>query len=132
MTKRFSFRKAALEAARAADHKKSANIKLYDVHRSSTLADYYLVATVESTPHASAVQDAIDRSLQALLGAVGRRCDGGVRANWRVLDFGGLVVHLMSESARSFFDLERLWESARPVQWDRGAVSTTSARALEE
>lgn len=118
MTKRLSFRKAALEAARAADNKKSTHIKLYDVRRSSTLADYYLVATVESAPHSSAVQDEIERSLQTLLGTVGHRRDGRARAPWRVLDYGGLVVHLMNESSRSFFDLERLWESARPIHWD--------------
>lgn len=119
MTKRFSFRKAALEAARAVDDKKADQIKLYDVRRSSTIADYLLVATVESTPHSMAVQEELDRRLQHVVGEGRRRCDGGVRANWRVLDYGGLVVHLMNESARAFFDLERLWESARPVPFQR-------------
>lgn len=118
MTKRLSFRKAALAAARAADDKKSTHIKLYDVRRSSTLADYYLVATVESAPHSSAVQDEIERSLQTLLGTVGHRRDGHARTHWRVLDYGGLVVHLMNDSARTFFDLERLWESAHLVLWE--------------
>lgn len=119
MTKRFSFRKAALEAASTADDKKADQIKLYDVRRSSTIADYILVATVESTPHSIAVQEEMDRRLQNVLGEGRRRCDGGARANWRVLDYGGLVVHLMNESARAFFDLERLWESARPVPFHR-------------
>ncbi len=117
MTKRLSFRKAALAAARAADDKKAGQIKLYDVRRSSTIADYLLVATVESASHSAAVQDEIDRCIQNVLGVVGRRRDGGARTNWRVLDYGGLVVHLMNEASRTFFDLERLWESARPVVW---------------
>lgn len=116
MTQRVSFRKAALAAAQAADEKKSVDIKLYDVRRSSTIADYFLVATVESAPQSAAVEDEIDRRLASIVGAGGRRRDGGARAPWRVLDYGGLVVHLMNAAARSFFDLERLWESARRVQ----------------
>jgi ribosome-associated protein len=121
MGKRVSFRKAAVEAARVADEKKSIDIKLYDVQRSSPIADYILVATVESAPQSVAVQDEMDRRLKTFLGAGGRRCDGGTRANWRVIDYGGLVVHLMSESSRSFFDLERLWETARTVRWQKGS-----------
>ncbi len=121
MGKRPSFTKAALEAARASDDKKSIDIKLYDVRRSSTLTDYFLVATVESAPHASAVQDEIDERVRSVMGAVGRRRDGGHRANWRVLDYGGLVVHLMNDAARSFFGIERLWETARLVRWDTPA-----------
>lgn len=119
MGKRFSFRKAALEAARSADDKKSIDIKLYDVQRSSTIADYILVATVESGPHSEAVQDEMDYRLKNVLGVGGRRCDGGTRSSWRVIDYGGLVVHLMNESSRIFFDLERLWETARIVRWQK-------------
>ncbi|MBK8574256.1 MAG: ribosome silencing factor [Elusimicrobia bacterium] len=118
MTHRPSFRKAALEAARASDDKKSSDIKLYDVRRSSPLTDYFLVATVENAPQASAVQDEIDQRVRTVMGAVGRRRDGGHRANWRVIDYGGLVVHLMNAASRSFFGIERLWETARLVRWD--------------
>lgn len=106
-----------MEAARSADDKKSLNIKLYDVHRSSTIADYILVATVASVPHSAAVQDEMDRRLKIVLGTGGRRCDGGTRTHWRVIDYGGLIVHLMNEASRTFFDLERLWETARTVRW---------------
>jgi ribosome-associated protein len=126
MAKRPSFTKAALEAARASDDKKSCDIKLYDVRRSSALTDYFLVATVENAPHASAVQDEIDRRVRAVMGTIARRCDGGARANWRVLDYGGLVVHLMNTASRSFFGIERLWEAARLLQWD--TPSPASAR----
>jgi hypothetical protein len=68
MGKRFSFRKAALEAARAADDKKSIDIKLYDVRHGHPPCGLYLVATVESAPHASAVQDEIDQSSALVMG----------------------------------------------------------------
>jgi ribosome-associated protein len=117
MGKRFSFRQAALDAARAADDKKSIDIKLYDVRHASPIADYILVATVESAPHSAAVQEEMDRRLSAGVGPRGGRCDGGARSGWRVIDYGGLVVHLMNDGSRTFFDLERLWETARRVRW---------------
>ncbi len=107
----------ARAAARAADDKKARDVKLFDVRRSSTFADYFVLATVDSGPQASAVAKEIDLQVRALSGGRALRFDGGDRAAWRVLDFGGLVVHLMTEPVRTFYGLERLWELARVVPW---------------
>lgn len=92
------------------------------MRRSSTLADYFVLATVDSGPQSSAVAKEIELQVKALSGGRALRSDGGDRAAWRVLDFGGLVVHLMTEPVRAFYGLERLWELARPIPW---AVATT-------
>jgi ribosome-associated protein len=113
------FSLAARAAARAADEKKASDVLLYDVSRSSSLADYILIVTVESTSHAAAVEDAMDEAVLDVLGTGRVRRDGGGRVSWRVLDYGGLIVHLMSESLREFYGLERLWESVRPVAWKK-------------
>jgi ribosome-associated protein len=112
-----SFARAARAAALAADDKKARDVKLYDVRRSSTFADYFIVATVDSGPQASAVAEAMELRVRAVSGTRVLRSDGGERAAWRVLDFGGLVVHLLTEPARAFYGLERLWESARALSW---------------
>ncbi len=111
------FLSAARAAARAADDKKALDVRVYDLRRSSALTDFCLVATVESSPQMAAVEDEIARRLSDE-GLAPLRRDGSPRAPWRVVDFGGLVVHLMDARARAFYGLERLWESARSVPWE--------------
>ncbi len=123
MARRSPYSRAALRAARAAENKKAIDIKLYNVSSFSPLAEYYLVATVESSPQADAVADAISDDLAGLNGCALVRREGRSRAPWRILDYGGLVVHVMNSAARGFYDLERLWESARMVKWNRAPGS---------
>lgn len=125
MARRSPYSRAALRAARAAENKKAIDIKLYNVSSFSPLAEYYLVATVESSPQADAVADGIEESIRGRAGCSLVRREGKFRASWRILDYGGLVVHLMNSASRAFYDLERLWESARSVRWK---VANTSSR----
>lgn len=127
LKRRISFFRAAQVAARAADDKKAEQVSLYDVGRSSSIVDYFIVATVESSAHASAVEEEIDRCVTPVLGTGRVRRDGGGRVSWRVLDYGGLIVHLMSEALREYYDLERLWESARPVAWEENESKLESS-----
>ncbi|MBP9698593.1 MAG: ribosome silencing factor [Elusimicrobia bacterium] len=123
MVRRSPYSRAARRAARAAENKKAIDIKLYNVSAFSPLAEYYLVATVESSPQADAVADEISDALKGLSGCSSVRREGRSRAPWRILDYGGLVVHVMNSAARGFYGLERLWESARIVKWNTSAGS---------
>ncbi|MBK8872288.1 MAG: RsfS/YbeB/iojap family protein [Elusimicrobia bacterium] len=64
MVRRSPYSRAARRAARAAENKKAIDIKLYNVSAFSPLAEYYLVATVESSPQADAVADEISDALK--------------------------------------------------------------------
>jgi ribosome-associated protein len=123
MVRRSPYARAAKRAARAAENKKAIDIKLYNVASFSPLAEYYLVATVESAPQADAVADEISDALKGWSGCSVVRREGRSRAPWRILDYGGLVVHVMNSAARGFYGLERLWESARTVKWDEAGGS---------
>jgi ribosome-associated protein len=129
MGKTSPFLLPAREAARAADDKKALDVNLFDLRRSSAVAEYVLVVTVGSAPQAAAVEDEIDRRVHAAAGLHPLRREGGSRAPWRVLDYGGMVVHLMNPSVRSFYDLERLWESARKVLWHKRPPAAPRSRA---
>lgn len=111
------FLAAAREAATAADDKKALDILLLDVRHLPLVADYYLIATVESSAQLAAVRDNVARCVRDRCGLSPLRKDGRGSDHWVVLDFGGMVVHAMHRSAREFFGLERLWEGARPVDW---------------
>jgi ribosome-associated protein len=104
----------ALAAVAAGADKKAENPVVLDVRGLSGVADYFVVLSADSDRQAAAVADAVDERLTALgaqrLGAEGRSGGG-----WVLLDFGDVVVHVMSPDARGFYDLEGLWADAPRV-----------------
>ncbi len=110
-----SFRAAVRTAAAAADDKKARNIQIHDAKGSSSAADYFLLATVESPPQMAAVEEEIDRRVKDEHGLNPVRREGRSSDLWHVLDYGGFVVHVMTEKARQFYGLERLWEHTRSL-----------------
>lgn len=110
-------RELALAGARALDEKKGLNIKLLEVTEVTTLADHFLICTGTSNTHVKtlcdAVEAAMDEAGEPLLSREGHR--GGT---WVLLDFGSLVVHVFTDEARAFYDLERLWNDATPIAFE--------------
>lgn len=110
------FRPIALLAARAADQKKGDAILLLDVRRGSGLTDYILLINVLSPAHLEAVEKYLDELMQTA-GARLLHRDGSDSALWRVLDYGGLIVHLMHEQARDFYQIDKLCHGAPRLKW---------------
>lgn len=110
------FKKAAVAAARAAWDKKAEAVLLLNVKDSSPLADYLLLATALSPAHMESLEQEIKKAMKifrlACLHQARPQSD-----NWRVLDFGGLIIHLLSEEARLFYSLEKLHPQAPRVHW---------------
>lgn len=111
-----AFKTVAVAAARAMHENKAAGILLLDVRKTSPLSDYLIIATALSRPHLESLEDKLAETLE----------NAGLKVHhrnrpqsdlWRVLDFGGLIVHLMVEEARELYALERLHEGAKEVAW---------------
>ena len=104
----------AYETAKALDEKKGVNIKLLKIDRVSSLADYFLICTGTSSTHVKTLCDYAEYTLENLgekmLGREGHRGN-----SWELLDFGAVVVHIFTDEARNFYDLERLWADAEFV-----------------
>lgn len=117
MARGSSFRTAALTAARAADAKKGGDILLLHPGAADPLSDYLMIATALSPAHLETLEAEI---LKAVKGG-GVPCVHRARPrsdSWRVLDFGGLLVHLMTEQARAHYALEKLHSGARRVKFE--------------
>jgi len=112
---------AARLAARAAEDKKARDIHLLDARPASSLAYFFVVATVDSALQMQAVGEAVDAGVKAEIGLGVLRFEGRGATPWRVLDYGGFVVHLFTEASRAFYGLERLWEGAKPLAWGKSA-----------
>ena len=104
----------ALKVAKALDEKKGMDMKLLKIDRVSSLADYFLICTGTSNTHVRTLCDFAEYTLEQLgepmLGREGHNGSG-----WELLDYGTLVVHVFTEEARRFYDLERLWADAEVV-----------------
>lgn len=108
----------ALETAKAAvkalDSKKGVDIALMDISGVTTLGDYFVVASGTSTTQVKALADEVDEQLSKL-GLEPRRVEGYQSANWILLDYYEVIVHIFLEETREFYSLERLWSDAPRV-----------------
>ena len=107
-------KEVALQVTKALDEKKGVDIKLLRIDRVSSLADYFLICTGNSNTHVKTLCDYAEYTMEQLkepmLGREGHRGN-----SWELLDFGSVVVHVFTEEARKFYDLERLWADAEQV-----------------
>ena len=111
-----AFKTVAVSAARAVDDKKAEQVVVLDVRKTSSLVDYIVIATALSRPHLEALEHHIEEELHQDGLRLHRRSRPQTD-HWRVLDFGGLMVHLMTAEARELYDLEKLNDDAKEVAW---------------
>lgn len=120
-----TYQKAAL-AARLADEKKAEDIVVLDVTGLCNFADVFLICTGNNRIQLQAISDGISTGLKAD-GCKPAKADGERGANWLVLDFGDVVVHMMSPDARAFYRLEKLWGDAPILDWEGASQAATTA-----
>lgn len=99
-------------AIEAAQSKKALRVTLLDLHDLGTFTDAFLLCSGASTRQVQAITEAVEEAL----GRRGMRLwhrEGYDTAEWVLLDYGSCIVHIFHERAREFYDLERLWRSAR-------------------
>ena len=104
----------ALAAAKALEDKKGVGVKLLEVTEVTTLAEYFLICTGTSNTHVNTLCDAVEEAVEACGEPLLHR-EGHRSGTWVLLDFGSLVCHVFTDETRQFYDLERLWNDARPV-----------------
>lgn len=102
-------------AAEAALAKSAGNVVVLDLREMGAFTEYFLVCTGWSTPQIQAIAEEIDRRMSAA-GLRRAQREGYDKAEWVLLDYGEFVVHIFSEKARFYFDLERLWRAARRIE----------------
>ncbi len=101
-------------AASAASEKLGENLVALDVSEPFALAEVFLMVSAKNDRQVLAISDAIQDALQKV-GVKPRFTEGREAARWILLDFGDLVVHVMHETEREFYSLERLWRDCPVV-----------------
>lgn len=103
-------------AIQAAQEKKAAGIVVLDLSGASAFTDYFVICTGFSTPQVQAICTEIEEQLHKQMGRSVRHREGYRSADWALLDFGGFIVHVFSEEARRYYDLERLWRASPKLE----------------
>jgi ribosome-associated protein len=102
------------EAVRAAQGRKAEDVGLLNLAGHCSFTDYFLICTGTSKRHSQAISDAIIEHL-GREGTHPAHIEGYAQAEWILLDYLNFVVHIFSDRARRFYDLERLWNVAERV-----------------
>jgi ribosome-associated protein len=107
------FDKAKVAAA-AAEDKKAIDLVVLKLVEITAFADYFLICSGNSSRQVQAIADEIeDRLKQQKVRPL--NIEGYNNAEWILMDYGSVIVHVFSENARRFYDLERLWRDAEKV-----------------
>lgn len=108
-------------AAQAAESKKAADIRVLDLREVTTFADFFVICTGGNPRQIQAIADEVILTLKEQ-GERATSTEGYEGAEWILIDYGDLLVHVFSEKARQFYDLERLWRHAKVVEIPAGAA----------
>ena len=117
-------------AIQAAEEKQAADIVLLDLEGLGAFTDYFMICTGFSSPQVAAICDVVEERLERM-GVRRLHREGKAGSDWMLLDFGGLIVHVFTEGARHFYDLERLWRAARRVELPGVEHATSLAEPAE-
>jgi ribosome-associated protein len=109
-----NFRPEIRWAVEAAQEKQAVDITV--LRLTGAFAEYFLLCSGQSTPQLQAISDAIEERLGRQRVRLAHR-EGKIGAEWVLLDYGGFVVHIFSDRARQYYDLERLWRTAERVDF---------------
>src|SRR6201984_2996678 len=101
------------EAILACQDKQAEDVAILELEKDSgAFTDYFVMCSGTNPRQIQAIADAVDERLEAL-GLRVAHSEGYRQAEWVLLDYVDFVVHIFSEKARQFYDLERLWKSAK-------------------
>ena len=128
-------------AVQACEEKKGEEISILEMDKnSSAFTDYFVICTGKNPRQIQAIADEVELSLKKT-GVLANQVEGYNQADWVLIDYVDFVVHVFSEASRKFYDLERLWKSARKVTVDdlkkpplrvKAAANGSSLRSLSK
>lgn len=108
-------RQQVAQAVKAIEGKKGEDVVILEMDKSSgAFTDYFVVCSGTNPRQIQAIADDVQKNL-AEAGQRPNSVEGYTQAEWVLLDYVDFVLHIFSERARKFYDLERLWKSARKL-----------------
>lgn len=104
-------------AIEALEDKKAEDIKIIDISDISVIADYFVIAGGNNASQIQALCDNVEEKL-GRNGCLCKQKEGYETANWVLLDFGDIIIHIFDKENRLLYDLERIWRDGKSVDVD--------------
>ena len=92
------------------------NIQAIRVGEVTVLADCFIIASTTNPTHVKALADEVEFQLKEKFNVVPDHMEGYQAADWIVMDYGDVVVHIFHEKAREYYSLEKLWSDGTPME----------------
>jgi ribosome-associated protein len=99
----------------ALDDKKGIDIKILDISKVSTIADYFVIASGSNSSQVQALSDNVTEEMSKA-GYDYKQIEGYNSSNWILIDYSDVIVHVFDADSRMFYDLERIWRDAQYVE----------------
>ena len=112
--------------------RKAENIIRLDLSEVSAVSDYFILSTATSEPHIRAVAERIQRGVLEKLKVKPVHVDGSPESGWIIVDFGNVMIHVMTASSRDLYQLEELWNDAPKTDAVKRIESALKRRAAAE
>ena len=100
----------------ALEDKQADNVETIKVTGRTSLTDYFIVATARNSTHCKILSDAVEEAVMKKLNYQVRQVEGMDSRKWIVLDYGDIIVHVMRQEDREFYNLEKLWQNLKTVK----------------
>jgi len=114
--KKTDLKKQVTEAIHACQEKKAEQITVLELEQGSgAFTDYFVVCSGTNPRQIQAISDEVELRLKRA-GHYPNSIEGYKQAEWVLIDYVDFVVHIFSETARRYYDLERLWKSAKKLE----------------
>ncbi len=101
-------------AIRALEEKKAENIEVIDISEVSVIADYFIIANGTNRNQNQALADSVEEAIGRAGGNL-KQVEGYDTANWILMDFLDVIVHIFDRDNRLFYDLERIWRDGKQI-----------------
>lgn len=116
MIKNFDFYKPALELGNLLKDFKGEDTVVLDLREANIWTDFFVITTVTSAAHAGGLEKRIYEALDGYgLEEYHTKRKSPDGDEWKLIDLGGIVIHLMSETARNFYSLEKIWYGSKNI-----------------
>lgn len=96
------------------DAKKADKIDVIEIRDLSIISDYFIIASSNNTTHVKALADEVEFELKKI-NRLTERVEGYQNANWIVLDYNDVIVHIFHEETREYYNLEKLWADGKSI-----------------
>ncbi len=118
MTNEIDSHKLACVVARILDDKLGKEISILNIGNVSSLADYFVIVTGDSTPQVKALMEAVKDSIKKLFNRTPLRMENDAKNRWNLLDYGDVVVHILHKEERQTYAIEKFWSNAFSISED--------------